>query len=396
MMLSSKNVLISDAKQRKSLAVIRSLGKSGFLVTPFDNERLAPGFWSRYASKGFKLARLESALDVILRKENRSKFAGAVYIPMEENDILELSEREAQASNLLRFLIPDPLPLQIALSKYLTIEHANILGIKVPWSAAFESPISLFDKLSELRDEGFLENFLIKPDRSSGARGLVYLDDPKIIIDLNFLEEHWGRHGALVLQERIPNGGVSVGVSLLLDQNSNLKAVSTHKRIHSYPVSGGPSTCRETFSNNSLEELSVRLMKSLNWKGIAMVEWLIHPTTNEPYLIEINPRFWGSLELAIRSGVDFPTIYANLCLGIDDGRVHRVSKFTQSRWFFPGEILRYAATPRKQRERLSFLIKSFFVESDEYDATDKRGTFFTLVYMLSLLFKPKYWTLLRR
>lgn len=395
-MLRSKVVLISDAKQRKSLAVIRSLGKAGFLVTPFENERLAPGLWSRYASKCFKIGKRESALDAILREENKSKFAGAVYIAMEENDILELSEREAQASNLLRFLIPDSMSLQVALSKYLTIEYASTLGIKVPWSAAFESPSSLFDKLSDLREEGIFENFLIKPERSSGSRGLVYLDNPMIIIDMNFLEELWSRYGTLVLQERVPSGGVSVGVSLLLDQNSNLKAISSHKRIHSYPVSGGPSTFRETYSSNSLEESSMRLMKSLNWKGIAMVEWLIHPVTNEPYLIEINPRFWGSLELAIRSGVDFPTIYANLCLGIDDGRVHRVSKFTQSRWFFPGEILRYAATPRKQRERLSFLIKSFFVESDEYDATDKRGTFFTLVYMLSLLFKPRYWTLLRR
>ncbi len=395
-MLLSKTVLVSDAKQRKSLAVIRSLGKAGFLVTPFDNELLAPGLWSRYSSKSFKIRKLDSALKAILRDKNKSKFAGAVYIPMEESDILELSKHEAEASSLLRFLIPDPRSLQITLSKFLTNEYANSLGIKVPWSAVFESPISLFDKLTELREKRVLENFLIKPDRSSGSRGLVYFDDPKIVIDMKFLEEAWNTHGPLVLQERVPSGGVSIGVSLLLDQNSNLKAISSHKRIHSYPVSGGPSTCRETYSSNSLEASSIRLMKSLNWKGVAMVEWLIHPITNEPYLIEINPRFWGSLELAIRSGVDFPTIYVNLCLGIDDGRVQRVSKFTQSRWFFPGEILRYAATPRKQKERLRFLIKSFFVESDEYDATDKRGTFFTLIYMLSLPFRRKYWSLLRR
>ena len=37
--------------------------------------------------------------------------------------------------------------------------------------------------------------------------------------------------------------------------------------------------------------------------------------TGLPRLIEINPRFWGSLELAIRCGVDFPRLYVAACLG---------------------------------------------------------------------------------
>ena len=145
-----------------------------------------------------------------------------------------------------------------------------------------------------------------------------------------------------------------------------------------------------------LSMIALNFDGGFNWVGIAMVEWLIHPTTNEPYLIEINPRFWGSLEVAIRSGVGFPTLYVNSILGVREDQIHRITKSVRARWFFPGEILRYISTPRRERERFPKLIASFFSESDEYDSKDKIGAVFTFVYMISLIFKPKYWSLLKR
>lgn len=42
-----------------------------------------------------------------------------------------------------------------------------------------------------------------------------------------------------------------------------------------------------------------------------MVEWKVDLRDGRPKLMEINPRFWGSLELAVRSGVNFPSLYAD-------------------------------------------------------------------------------------
>ena len=46
-----------------------------------------------------------------------------------------------------------------------------------------------------------------------------------------------------------------------------------------------------------------------------MVEFRIHESSKVPYLMEINGRFWGSLQLAIDAGVNFPRILIDVTLG---------------------------------------------------------------------------------
>lgn len=53
-------------------------------------------------------------------------------------------------------------------------------------------------------------------------------------------------------------------------------------------------------------------MKELNWSGVAMVEFKVNKENNKVVLMEINGRFWGSLPLAVNSGVDFPLYLFNM------------------------------------------------------------------------------------
>jgi hypothetical protein len=46
-----------------------------------------------------------------------------------------------------------------------------------------------------------------------------------------------------------------------------------------------------------------------------MVEFKIDRTTDTPYLMEINGRVWGSLQLAIDAGVDFPALLVAAACG---------------------------------------------------------------------------------
>jgi predicted ATP-grasp superfamily ATP-dependent carboligase len=66
------------------------------------------------------------------------------------------------------------------------------------------------------------------------------------------------------------------------------------------------------------------LLKSLNWHGIAEVEFRVDLRDGIPKLMEINPRFWGSLEVAVRSGVDFPYLLYRIAM---DGDVNTVSSY---------------------------------------------------------------------
>jgi len=90
-------------------------------------------------------------------------------------------------------------------------------------------------------------------------------------------------------------------------------AAFQHKRLREVPVNGGASAFRESVPlDTELYRHSVRMLEALNWTGLAMVEFKVG--AEGPKLMEINGRVWGSLPLAVRSGMDFPARLAELYL----------------------------------------------------------------------------------
>jgi predicted ATP-grasp superfamily ATP-dependent carboligase len=85
-------------------------------------------------------------------------------------------------------------------------------------------------------------------------------------------------------------------------------------------------------------ELGTRLLKALGWYGIAMVEFKFDPRDNIPKLMEINPRFWGSLSLPIASGVDFPYLLCKMAIDGDIDIPPVYKSGIKSRWLFYGDI----------------------------------------------------------
>ena len=84
------------------------------------------------------------------------------------------------------------------------------------------------------------------------------------------------------------------------------QAYFMHRRIREYPASGGPSTCAESFFDERLLDLGTRMLDRLKWHGVAMVEFKQDRPGGDYFLLEVNPKFWGSLDLALHCGVSFP------------------------------------------------------------------------------------------
>ena len=123
-----------------------------------------------------------------------------------------------------------------------------------------------------------------------------------------------------MVQEQIVGPGVGV---FILAQDGEILTTFCHQRILDKPPSGGVSVLSKSISRNDapVEEAS-KLIKALGWSGVAMVEFKYSSATNVPYLMEINPRFWGSLQLSISCGADFPWLLYlmnKMDLGSKDG-----------------------------------------------------------------------------
>jgi hypothetical protein len=117
----------------------------------------------------------------------------------------------------------------------------------------------------------------------------------------------------LLLQRRIIGPGC--GIFLLVWEGRTL-ATFAHRRLREFPPSGGASVLSESvLADPLLVSRSRALLDRFDWQGVAMVEYKIEAATGTPYLMEVNGRFWGSLQLAIDAGVDFPTLLISAATG---------------------------------------------------------------------------------
>jgi predicted ATP-grasp superfamily ATP-dependent carboligase len=117
-----------------------------------------------------------------------------------------------------------------------------------------------------------------------------------------------------IVQEHIQ--GPEYGFFALFN-NGQLKAKFQHKRLLSMSYTGGASVLRISVYFKELDDLGIKLLKALNWHGPAMVEFKFDSRDKKFKLMEINPRFWGSLSVAIDSGVDFPYLYYQIAANGD-------------------------------------------------------------------------------
>ncbi len=115
-----------------------------------------------------------------------------------------------------------------------------------------------------------------------------------------YLAEH-----PFMVQEFIPGSGA--GVFALYNRGQPV-AFFAHKRLREKPPEGGISVLSESAAvTPTLERYARTLLDAVNWHGVAMVEFRETPG-GDFYLMEVNTRFWGSLQLAIDAGVDFPAL----------------------------------------------------------------------------------------
>jgi len=183
------------------------------------------------------------------------------------------------------------------------------------------------------------------------------------------------KYGHCFVQEYIPNDG-EFGVYTIFNFNSEPIALTVHKRNRTLYPYGGVSTFRGTVRNENLVKIAFELLKKINWSGVAMVEFRIDARDGIPKLIEINPRFWGSLQLSVLAGVDFPYMLYKLMMHEDTTPMLCFKEGVLCRWI-GGDITGFFHCSNK----LGFIL-DFLKPNINYDILSLRdpGPFFTSIF----------------
>jgi hypothetical protein len=105
-----------------------------------------------------------------------------------------------------------------------------------------------------------------------------------------------------------------MGVSGLCDRG-RVVALFAHERLRDVRPSGSGSSLRRSVPLDPRLRLPVeRLVADLEWHGPIMVEFRDEGGAGA-WLMEINGRFWGSLQLAVLAGMDVPRWWVALLEG---------------------------------------------------------------------------------
>lgn len=379
------SVFITDAEQRKAIPIVRSLGKKGIEVTAGGTSRLSPSFFSKYCKRKviYPSPEKEPGNFVDFLLEYLRKSPSKVLFAIDEGTCDLVTKHIGEFSRVTIVPLPPHEVYLRARDKAETLKVAMKVGIPCPTTYFLKDLVEV-----EALSRKLKYPLVVKPRLSSGSRGIAYVKSAEQLVS-NYKKIH-SLYPNPLIQEFIPRGGYAYGVDILMNKDSEPRAVFVHRRLREYPVDGGPSTLRQSVEYPELAEMGVELLRSLNWYGVAMVEFKMDPRDGTPKLMEVNPKFWGSIQLPIVSGVDFPYLLYRLAV---EGGLEPVKKYeigVMCRWLLPGDILHFLSN--KNRFDLSPSFFNFHAENLYYDILSKEDfgpVLGTVIYYSSKIFSPK-------
>ena len=345
-------ILITDSDNRSALAATRSLGRQGHQILVAGERSPSLAAASRYCQEFISYPGPgkdpEAFLDAIVSACRVHKVD--VLLPMTEVSTLLLTERRQALPEGTALPFSSSTSIAGASDKAAVLRIATELGVPVPKTTHLEGK-------ADIHRIAVGQSFpvVIKPARSRVrtaqgyiSTGVSYAHSAAELI--NQIEALAPEVFPVLLQERIDGPGV--GLFACYDEGRPI-AWFAHKRIREKPPSGGVSVLRESAPlDPQAAAHAERLLTALKWHGVAMVEFKRDNRDGSLRLMEINARFWGSLQLAVDAGVDFPGILVDLAAGRHPPSTKEYKIGVRSRWFW-GDVDALLQILFRSRSRLN-------------------------------------------
>ena len=293
-------VLVLDGHSRAALETLQSLGRAGVQVDLAAENKDCLAMYSRYVTRRLQQPSQTHTGDfhAWLRAQDKQRNY-ALIVPATEASLLGLRLLEENDPLRSKAVIPSNNSLDIALDKEKTWQLARELGVPVPAS----------DLILSVAEIGQAEQFpvVLKPTHSKvTVAGELRTLEVAVVKDETERQEQLMRWLPLTpVQQQQYVFGCGVGVEFLFNRGQKVWHFA-HERMHEYPLTGGASSYRRSIipPPDMLHDAE-KLLTVLKWHGVAMVEFKMD-AQGHYWLMEINPRLWGSVALSIDAGVNFP------------------------------------------------------------------------------------------
>jgi predicted ATP-grasp superfamily ATP-dependent carboligase len=298
----AQTVLVTNFNYKNSLAAVRDLGKNGVKVHtcgPPTRNRVASfskycSGWASYTSPNENMETFIADIKRILSVREYS-----LILPIGVDTTIPCSYYKEELQKYTRVPVADYEVLEKAHDKYRTIEIARKVGVPVPHTSMMS--------METLERGSLTYPVVIKARKGASGSGTRYATSKD---ELNkIIQEFEEKKSSYIhdfekpmIQEYIP--GELLDVCALFNEGRP-RALLAQRRAITFPPSGGVGIVNETIEDPELIKVATQLLKKINWHGVAQVEFK-RDEFGVPRLMEVNPKFWGTLELSIAAGMNFP------------------------------------------------------------------------------------------
>ena len=324
---------VTDGDERPALAITRSLGRRGISVLVGECRPACLASASRYCAghvtypspyrhpEAFRRFLLD-----FVRRERVD-----VVLPVTDVTTLSVCLDQERLGRHVGLAAPPAEAFDLMTNKWTALQAAARCGIPIPRTHFVGGGGELPRIAGEVEYPAVVKPVRSKVPTSRGwvSAGVHYAASPSDLGRLYEQTDYLASYPSLI-QERISGPGLALFA--LFDRGELLTAFA-HRRLREKPPSGGVSVlCESVPADPRLVGDAERLLGPLAWHGVAMLEYKQDAATGRCFLLEVNGRFWGSLQLAVDAGVDFPYLSYQLALGKRPSvpRAYRVG--TRNRW----------------------------------------------------------------
>lgn len=302
-------VLILDCGAPQILAMAEYLGKTGYHVDALSCSDGTYGYHSKLLENKYLCPdeHDESYPSFVINFLKKHEYD--LIIPTSDVDAEFCSFYKEEIQKYTKVLIPEKAIFQKAYDKNKLMNLCREKSYPHPHTVDLKG----WDCCSEYRMKGFPYPGLLKPNLTSGGRGMTLVHDFEELKKI-YPSIH-SEYGDCHLQQFIKAGGRQVKVQIMTDKDGIPAYSSVIWKQRYYPVNGGSSCCNVTIDEAEAAEICGRVLKDIGWVGFADFDLIENPDTKELLIMEINPRIPACIRSAFKSGMDFATMIADVTLG---------------------------------------------------------------------------------
>ena len=314
MSTDAPRVLVTGAGGPSGISILRAMEGEPVEMLAADIDPYAAGLYLVEADRRFLLPRGDDphfAGDLLARCKREGI---DVVVPTVDTELLPLARTRSEFDATL--VLASEATLAVCLDKW-ELAQRCAGRVRVPWTVVVDGAF----------DPDAIElPAIVKPRSGSGSRGIRLVSKR---LELDALE----REGTLLVQEHLP--GPEHSLDVLARGDGHVAAVVPRERLK---VDSGIAVTGRTLHDDALDAFAREVAAAIGLTTVANVQ-VKEDAEGEPALLEVNPRFPGTMPLTIASGVDMPKLAIGEALGtpIPDGPLEfedlAMVRFFQERFF---------------------------------------------------------------